>query len=73
MDVEGTVAAHGLLYVTMTDGADLIMVPNSTALAMSVRPLREPAAVDMRARLRQDVDPESVQERLAKSLNNSLG
>jgi small conductance mechanosensitive channel len=64
MDVEGTVAAHGLLYVTMTDGADRIMVPNSTALAMSVRPLREPAAVDMRARLPQGVDPESVRERL---------
>ena len=66
MEVEGTVAAHGLLYVTMTDGADQIMVPNSTALAMSVRPLREPAAVDMRARLPQGVDPESVRERLAE-------
>jgi small conductance mechanosensitive channel len=71
MDVEGTVAAHGLLYVTMTDGADLIMVPNSTALAMSVRPLREPAAVDMRARLPQGIDPESVRQRVAEAVSVS--
>ena len=71
MDVEGTVAAHGLLYVTMTDGADLIMVPNSTALAMSVRPLREPAGVDMRARLPQGIDPESVRQRVAEAVSVS--
>jgi small conductance mechanosensitive channel len=69
MDVEGTVAAHGLLYVTMTDGADLIMVPNSTALAMSIRPIREPPAVDMRARLPQGVDPEMVRERLSEGIS----
>jgi small conductance mechanosensitive channel len=69
MDVEGTVTAHGLLYVTMTDGADPVMVPNSTALAMSVRPIREPPAVDMRARLPRNVDPETVQEHLVDALD----
>ena len=46
MDVEGTVASHGLLYVTMHDGDDLVHVPNNTALTMSARPRREPPAVD---------------------------
>lgn len=69
MDVEGTVAGHGLLYVTMRDGDDDVLVPNTTALTMSVRPIREPAAVDMRARLPQDVDPEEIQERVSGALS----
>lgn len=69
MDVEGTVTGHGLLYVTMHDGDDLVLVPNNTALTMSVRPIREPAAVDMRARLPQDVDPEEVQARVSDALS----
>ena len=68
MDVEGTVAGHGLLYVTMHDGDDLVLVPNNTALTMSVRPIREPASVDMRARLPQDIDPEEVQDRVSEGL-----
>ncbi len=48
MDVEGTVAAHGLLHLTLTDGDDVVRIPNNTALTMSIRPLRQPAAVDMR-------------------------
>jgi small conductance mechanosensitive channel len=68
MDVEGTVTGHGLLYVTMRDGDDLVLVPNNTALTMSVRPIREPAAVDMRARLPQDIDPEEIQERVSEAL-----
>lgn len=68
MDVEGTVKAHGLLYVTCFEGDDDVLVPNNTALTMSVRPIREPAGVDLRARLPQDVDPEAVQERVAESL-----
>lgn len=69
MDVEGTVAAHGLLYVTMHDGQDLVMVPNNTALTMSVRPIREPAAVDMRARLPHETDPEAVQQAVGDALS----
>jgi small-conductance mechanosensitive channel len=71
MDVEGTVAAHGLLYVTLTDGDDQVMVPNNTALAMAIRPLREPAAVDMRARLPHGVDPEAIQRRVAETVSVS--
>jgi small conductance mechanosensitive channel len=69
MDVEGTVEGLGLLYVTLRDGDDPVLVPNNTALTMSIRPLREPAAVDMRARLPQDVDPEEVQQRVTDALS----
>jgi small conductance mechanosensitive channel len=68
MDVEGTVAQHGLLYLTLTDGDDVILVPNNTALAMSIRPLREPAAVDMRARLPRTVDPEEIQTAITEGV-----
>jgi small conductance mechanosensitive channel len=68
MDVEGTVAAHGLLYLTLTDGDDVLMVPNNTALMMSIRPLREPAAVDMRARLPRTVDPVEIEKRIAETV-----
>jgi small conductance mechanosensitive channel len=69
MDVEGTVAAHGLLYLTLTDGDDLVQVPNATALSMSNRPLREPASVDMRARLPLGLDPERIQKRLSDAIS----
>jgi small-conductance mechanosensitive channel len=69
MDVEGTVATHGLLYLTLSDGDDLVLIPNSTALTMSVRPLREPAAVDLRARLPFGIDPESIEERIAGGIS----
>jgi small conductance mechanosensitive channel len=69
MDVEGTVSSHGLLYVTMHDGDDLVLVPNNTALTMSARPRREPAAVDMRARLPFGVDPEAVQHRVTEAID----
>lgn len=68
MDVEGTVVAHGLLYVTCRDGGDLVLVPNTTALTMSVRPIREPAAVDLRARLPPEVDPATVEDRLRDTI-----
>jgi len=62
--VEGTVASLGLLYVTFAQGEDSIMVPNNVVLTSAVVPLREPAAVDLRARLRPDVKPSEVQDLL---------
>ena len=58
--VEGTVASLGLLYTTLANGADRIMVPNNVVLAAAVVPLREPAGVDLRARLEADVRPSDV-------------
>jgi small conductance mechanosensitive channel len=71
MDVEGTVAAHGLLHVTLYDGDDQVLVPNNAALSMSARPIREPDAVDMRARLPLSVDPQAVQERVDDTVSVS--
>jgi small conductance mechanosensitive channel len=71
MDVEATVAAHGLLHVTLYDGDDEVLIPNNAVLAMSARPVREPDAVDMRARLPVTVDPEGVQRRVDESVSVS--
>jgi small-conductance mechanosensitive channel len=68
MDVEGTVVSHGLLYVNCHDGRDLVLIPNNTALTMSVRPIREPASVEMRARLPKEADPEAVEKAVASSI-----
>jgi small conductance mechanosensitive channel len=68
MDVEGTVAAHGLLHVTLYDGDDQVLIPNNTVLSMSARPINEPDAVDMRARLPLTVDPEAVQRRVDEAV-----
>jgi small-conductance mechanosensitive channel len=62
--LEGVVQALGLLYVTMSQGADLVMVPNSSVLSVAVIPLREPDAVDFVARLRAGVRPSDVQRLL---------
>jgi small-conductance mechanosensitive channel len=62
--VEGTVASMGLLYVTLANGEDRILVPNNVVLAGAVVPLREPSGVDMRARLSFEVKPSELEERL---------
>jgi small-conductance mechanosensitive channel len=59
--VEGVVMSLGLLYVTLAQGEDTIMIPNNVAMASAVVPLREPAAVDLRARLKPDVKPSELQ------------
>jgi small conductance mechanosensitive channel len=71
MDVEGTVAAHGLLHVTLYDGDDQVLIPNNTVLSMSARPIHEPDAVDLRARLPLTIDPEAVQQRVDEALSVS--
>jgi small conductance mechanosensitive channel len=59
--VEGVVSSLGLLYTTFAQGEDSIMVPNNVVLTAAVVPLREPAAVDLRARLKPDVKPSELQ------------
>jgi small-conductance mechanosensitive channel len=70
--LEGTVAALGLLYTTFTQGEDSIMVPNNIVLSAAVVPLREPAAVDLRARLRPDVKPSQIQRLLEEGIATPL-
>jgi small-conductance mechanosensitive channel len=66
--VEGVVSSLGLLYTILASGEDNIMVPNSVVLSVSVTPLREPASVDMRARLPANVAPSQVQEHLERAI-----
>jgi small conductance mechanosensitive channel len=65
----GAVTSVGLLYVTLANGEDRILVPNSVVLAGAVVPLREPSGVDLRARLPADVRPSEVEERLEEKVS----
>jgi small-conductance mechanosensitive channel len=67
--VEGTVTSVGLLYVTLANGEDRILVPNNVVLAGAVVPLREPSGVDMRARLPAYVRPSEVEERIEQNVS----
>ena len=60
--IEGDVSSLGLLYTVFSSGEDSIMVPNNVVLNVAVIPLREPAGVDLRARLRPGVTPLDIQE-----------
>jgi small conductance mechanosensitive channel len=66
--VEGVVMSLGLLYVTLAQGEDTIMIPNNVAMAAAVVPLREPAAVNLRARLKPDVKPSELQAFLEENV-----
>jgi small conductance mechanosensitive channel len=70
--IEGTVTSLGLLYTILASGEDAIMVPNSVVLNVAVVPLREPAGVDVRARLRPGVTPLDVQEVLQEAVRTSM-
>jgi small conductance mechanosensitive channel len=70
--LEGTVSSLGLLYTTFATGDDSILVPNSVVLNVAVLPLREPEAVNLRARLRAGMTPSDLQEILEKSLETPL-
>ncbi|HEY2141964.1 MAG TPA: mechanosensitive ion channel family protein [Solirubrobacteraceae bacterium] len=70
--IEGTVSSLGLLYTTFATGEDSIMVPNSVVLNVAVLPLREPDAVNLRARLRAGMTPGDLQALLEKSLKTPL-
>jgi small-conductance mechanosensitive channel len=70
--VEGVVASLGLLYTTFAQGQDSVMVPNNVVLSAAVVPLREPAAVDLRARLRPDVRPTDVQSLLDDAIRTPV-
>src|SRR3954453_17139392 len=70
--LEGTVASLGLLYVTFAQGQDSIMVPKNGVLTSALAPLREPAAVCLRARLRPDVKPSEVQRLLQDTVRTPV-
>ena len=67
--LEGTATGFGLLYVTLARGEDTIMVPNSTVLMSAIVPLKEPAAIDLRARLRPEIKPSELQRVLEEGVS----
>ena len=70
--VEGIVSTLGLMYTTLDDGADHIMVPNSVVLNSAVVPLRQPDGIDLTARLAPGTTPEDVQRLLDSRLTIPL-
>lgn len=66
--IEGTVSQLGLLYVTLTHGEDVILVPNNTVVTAAIVPLREPGKVDLRARLRPGIKPSEVQRMIEETV-----
>ncbi len=59
--IEGIVSSLGLLYTTLAQGEDRVMVPNNVVLSAVVVPIREPASVDVRVRLGTGIRVTQVQ------------
>jgi small-conductance mechanosensitive channel len=66
--VTGTVHELGLLYTTLRDGEDRMMIPNAVVLGAGVVPLHEPPAVDLRARLAPGITPSELQRLLEEEI-----
>ena len=71
-DLEGTVSSLGLLHTVFSNGDDSIMVPNRTVLNVAIVPLREPAGIDLRARLRPGVTPLDIQQLLQQTVETPM-
>jgi small-conductance mechanosensitive channel len=70
--IEGQVTSLGLLYTTMAQGEDEILIPNSVVMAVAIVPLRGPPGIDLRARLHVGVTPEEVERVLRDAIQTSL-
>src|SRR3954471_6985050 len=70
--VEGVVSSLGLLYTTLSFGGDPIMIPNPVVRGVAVEPLREPAGVDVRVRLRPGVTPIELEDHLNENITTPL-
>jgi small-conductance mechanosensitive channel len=62
--VEGTVASQGLIYTILARGNGTLMVPNNAVLSATIVPLRAPAGVDVRARLKDGTRPSDLERLL---------
>jgi small-conductance mechanosensitive channel len=70
--IEGVVAALGLMYTTLDSGNDSVLIPNSSVLAAAIRPVSEPEAVSVRARLRDGRTPAELETAIAEQLSVPL-
>jgi small conductance mechanosensitive channel len=68
-EVEGIVGSLGLFYVTLVDGANRLLIPNSLLLQAGIMPLREPDRVELRARFPADTTPSQVQEMISERVD----
>lgn len=71
-DLEGIIGSLGLFYVTVVDGANRTMVPNSVLLQSAVTPLREPERVELRARFPADTTPREVHEKISEQVDVTM-
>ena len=60
--IEGIVSSLGLLYTTLAQGEDRVMVPNNVVLSAVVVPIREPDSVNVKVRLGRGIRVTQVQE-----------
>ena len=67
--IEGIVSSLGLLYTTLVQGDDRIMVPNNVVLSAVVVPIREPESVDVKVRLGKGIPVTQVQKILDDGVN----
>ena len=67
--LEGVVSSLGLLYTTLAQGDETVLIPNNVMVGLAITPLREPASVALRARLRADTKPSDVQRLLEQAVS----
>ena len=67
--IEGIVSSLGLLYTTLVQGEDRVMVPNNIVLSAVVVPIREPESVDVRVRLGRGITVSQIQKILDDRVN----
>jgi small-conductance mechanosensitive channel len=71
-DVEGVVSSLGLLHTVLASGDDSILIPNRTVMDVAIIPLREPAGVNLRARLRRGVTPLDLHDLLVETVETPM-
>ena len=67
--VEGTIGSIGLVHTIVARGNGQLLVPNNAVLSATVVPLRDPAGVNVLARLRQGVKPSDLQRMLEQRVS----
>ena len=67
-EMEGIVSSLGLLHTVLSNGEDMILVPNRSVLNVAIIPLREPDQLNLRARLRPGVTPQDIQQLLQTTI-----
>ena len=58
--IDGVVSSLGLLYTTLSQGAEKWMIPNNVVLGAVIVPLKRPDSIDVKVRLSHGVRPSQV-------------